>query len=99
MRGGLDWTSGVCSTDLATSGSFTPTSTGTWCFRGEYGGNANYQSSFDGSATECFVVTKASTPISTTPADHTPELHTPPPHPSRLPLTKTRASPTRPILV
>lgn len=32
------------------------TLTGTWCFRGEYSGDANYQPSTDFAANECFVV-------------------------------------------
>jgi hypothetical protein len=43
----------------ATSGSFTPTSVGTWCFRGEYvpAAGSPYDPSTDHATTECFTVT------------------------------------------
>ena len=50
----------------ATSSPFTPTATGTWCFRGEYSGDTVYRSSSDFSATECFTATSAPTTLTTT---------------------------------
>ena len=59
---------GSTNTSSVSSGSFTPSSPGTWCFRGEYGGDSNYLSSFDSAVNECFTVTKASSSSVTTPA-------------------------------
>jgi hypothetical protein len=52
----------------ATSASVTPTSAGTWCFRGEYGGDGNYRASTDHSTTECFAVARAASRVATSPA-------------------------------
>jgi hypothetical protein len=49
-------TAGSGDTATATSGSFTPTSTGTWCFAAVYSGDSNYSSSSDQSSDECFTV-------------------------------------------
>ncbi len=47
-------------TATATSGSFTPTSTGYWCFAGVYSGDSNYNSSSDTSLGECVDVAPVS---------------------------------------
>jgi hypothetical protein len=52
----------------ASSDSYTPTQAGSYCFRAEYGGDGNYGGSKDGSATECFTVTSASSTTKTTPS-------------------------------
>jgi hypothetical protein len=44
-------------TSSATSAAFKPTSTGRYCFRGNYLGSTVYNASSDSSATECFTVT------------------------------------------
>jgi uncharacterized repeat protein (TIGR01451 family) len=49
----------------AASAGFTPMAAGTYCFRGEYSGDANYQPSSDGGSNECFVVTRALSHTST----------------------------------
>ncbi len=54
-------------TATATSGSFTPTSTGYWCFAGVYSGDSNYNSSSDTSIDECVDVTSAATTTVTSP--------------------------------
>ncbi|HEV8361562.1 MAG TPA: Ig-like domain-containing protein, partial [Candidatus Thermoplasmatota archaeon] len=76
-------TNGVCSSGgslvstealvdgAAASDTFTPTSAGTWCFRGEYSGDANYEPSSDSSAGECFTVAKADSSSATTPGSAT----------------------------
>ncbi len=56
-------------TATATSGSFTPTSTGYWCFAGVYSGDSNYNSSSDTSIDECVDVTPVPSSTVTTPAD------------------------------
>ena len=48
-------------TSSAPSASFTPTSTGYWCFAGDYSGDPNYAPSADNTTDECFDVTPAST--------------------------------------
>ena len=45
------------SSSTATSGPFTPDTVGTWCWRGEYSGDGNYDPATDASAGECFTVT------------------------------------------
>jgi hypothetical protein len=55
-------------TSSATSASFTPTSTGYWCFAGDYSGDSNYASSADNTTDECFDVTPASTTTVAAPA-------------------------------
>jgi photosystem II stability/assembly factor-like uncharacterized protein len=52
-------TAGGGATSTAQSVSFTPTSTGYWCFAGYYSGDSNYAASSDTSTDECFDVTKA----------------------------------------
>jgi len=53
----------------ATSDSFTPTSTGYWCFGGVYSGDSNYNGSSDTSSTdECVDVTEAGSTTVTTPS-------------------------------
>ena len=44
-------------TSNATSGAFTPTAVGRYCFRAEYGGSTIYNPSSDSGANECFTVT------------------------------------------
>ena len=51
----------------ATSASFTPTSTGWWCFDDSYPGDSNYSGSSDDSTDECFDVTPAGSSTSSTP--------------------------------
>jgi hypothetical protein len=58
-------------TSSATSTSFTPTSTGYWCFAGDYSGDSNYASSADNTTDECFDVTSASTTTVAAPATGT----------------------------
>jgi hypothetical protein len=55
-------------TSSAGSASFTPTSTGYWCFAGDYSGDSNYASSADNTTDECFDVTSASTTTVAAPA-------------------------------
>lgn len=52
-------TAGANDTSTAGSVSFTPTSTGYWCFAGVYSGDSNYNASSDTSTDECFDVTPA----------------------------------------
>ena len=52
-------TAGANNTATATSDSFTPTSTGTWCFAADYSGDTNYGASADTTADGCFDVTAA----------------------------------------
>jgi hypothetical protein len=49
-------TPGRANTSSATSPLFTPTATGTYCFRADYSGDSNYLASSDASPTECFGV-------------------------------------------
>ena len=58
---------GPSNTATASSVSFTPTSTGTWCFAADYSGDTNYSASADTSADECFDVTTINSPTVTTP--------------------------------
>lgn len=46
-------------TCTATSGQVTPSSTGRYCFRGEYGGNTIYDPNSDSGSNECFTVTNS----------------------------------------
>jgi hypothetical protein len=48
---------GTTYTSSATSAGFSPTATGTYCFRGDYLGSTVYKTSSDSSSTECFTVT------------------------------------------
>ncbi len=61
-------TAGAADTASATSASFTPTSTGYWCFAGYYSGDSNHSASADTSTDECFEVGTASASTFTTPA-------------------------------
>jgi hypothetical protein len=54
--GSAPLTPDVNNTASATSPDFTPSSPGTWCFRGEYSGGPGYSVSSDGSVSECFTV-------------------------------------------
>jgi hypothetical protein len=47
---------GVNGTSSATSAQFTPSVTGTYCFRADYGGSPGYTASSDSTTTECFSV-------------------------------------------
>ena len=58
---------GANDTATATSASFTPTSTGYWCFAGYYSGDSNYPANSDTSTDECFHVTAASSTAATSP--------------------------------
>src|SRR5688572_5393588 len=49
----------------ALSAKFTPTSVGTWCWRGEYSGDTTYPASSDSSVGECFSVTQLPASIAT----------------------------------
>ncbi|HMK63676.1 MAG TPA: Ig-like domain-containing protein, partial [Acidimicrobiales bacterium] len=62
---------GTGNTNVATSASFTPTSTGTWCFAAVYSGDSNYTGSSDDSTDECYDVSPGSTTNITTPANAT----------------------------
>ncbi len=57
----------------ATSGVFTPTAIGSYCFRADYSGDSIYNNSSDSSGTECFTVTtstSASSAQNWLPNDH-----------------------------
>jgi hypothetical protein len=56
---------GTTNTSEATSASTTPNAVGRWCFRGVYSGDDDYLGSTDSDASECFMVAKAPTTIST----------------------------------
>jgi hypothetical protein len=63
---------GANSTATATSGSFTPTSVGYWCFAGVYSPTGtSYLGSSDSTTDECVDVTAASTTTTTTPTHTT----------------------------
>jgi hypothetical protein len=64
--------SGSNGTATATSSSFTPTATGTWCFSATYSGDDNYSGSSDNvtgtpDPNECVLITAATSATSTTP--------------------------------
>jgi hypothetical protein len=64
--------SGSNGTATATSSSFTPTATGTWCFSATYSGDDNYSGSSDNvtgttNPNECVLITAATSATSTTP--------------------------------
>ena len=61
-------TAGDSDTSSASSVSFTPTSTGYWCFAAQYSGDSNYGTSSDTTTDECFDVTAATSSTTTTPA-------------------------------
>ncbi len=65
---------GILSGGTTTSPAFTPTALGSWCFRADYQGDVNYQSSSDGTGDECFTVTQADSTTVSTPADATIQL-------------------------
>ena len=60
-------TAGADDTSTATSASFTPPSTGEWCFAAVYSGDGNYDGSSDTTTDGCFDVTTASTSTVGTP--------------------------------
>ena len=61
-------TGGASNTSSASSVSFTPTSTGYWCFAAYYSGDSNYSTSNDSTTTDgCFDVTVASSSTTSTP--------------------------------
>ena len=57
--------SGTANPAEVTSASFTPTSTGYWCFAAVYSGDSNYAGSSDQTTDECFDVTAALPTITT----------------------------------
>ena len=63
--------SGTSNPGTVTSASFTPTSTGTWCFAAVYSGDSNYSASSDQSSDECYTVTAAGTSTSSAPTSST----------------------------
>ncbi len=63
--------SGTANPSSVTSTSFTPSSTGTWCFAAVYSGDSNYSGSSDQSSDECYTVTVAGSSTSTTPTNST----------------------------
>jgi hypothetical protein len=65
-------TAGSNDTSSASSVSFTPTSTGYWCFAAYYSGDSNYASSDDSTTTGgCFDVTGLPSSTTSTPTDST----------------------------
>ncbi len=63
--------SGTANPSSVTSTSFTPSSTGTWCFAAVYSGDSSYSGSSDQSSDECYTVTVAASSTSTTPTNST----------------------------
>ena len=63
--------------DSATSTSFTPNSTGTWCYAAVYSGDGNYNGSSDDSVDECFTVSQTSSSTVSTPTSSTAALDGP----------------------
>jgi hypothetical protein len=55
-------------TSTASSASFTPDATGTWCFAAVYGGDGNYTGSSDQGAGECFTVTGVGSSTTSSPS-------------------------------
>ncbi len=72
--GGTSIGSATLSGGAADSPSFTPTALGTYCYRTNYSGDANYLASADSSARECFTVTAADSETISTPADNSIQL-------------------------
>jgi hypothetical protein len=64
-------TTGNSDTSSASSASFTPSSTGYWCFSGVYSGDSNYGGSSDTTTDECVDVTAAASSTTTAPATPT----------------------------
>jgi len=58
---------GAAGTATATSPSYKPPATGTYCFLGVYSGDGNYAGGSDGSRDECFLVTMEPAVVVTTP--------------------------------
>jgi hypothetical protein len=71
VGGDAGLTPGPNDTATATSDAFTPTSTGIWCFGGDYSGDGNYGASSDTSTDECVDVTPAPTATTTVPTTGT----------------------------
>ena len=69
--GGTSLGSATLDGGTATGPSFTPGALGTYCFRADYAGDGNYLGSSDGSASECFTVTRAHSSASSKPAKAT----------------------------
>jgi hypothetical protein len=67
-------TAGPSDTATAHSVGFTPTSSGYWCFAGDYLGSSNYQASADATTDECFDVSLAPTKVTTAPIDSSIQL-------------------------
>ncbi len=59
---------GTTNPGTATSATFSPASTGYWCFASVYSGDSNYVSSSDTTTDGCFHVTAASSSITNSPA-------------------------------
>jgi hypothetical protein len=72
---GVSLTAGANSSSTATSASFTPSSTGYWCFKAVYSGDTNYATSADANSGECFDVTPAGSTTQSTPTLSTIVLH------------------------
>lgn len=66
---------GTTSDSKALSSAFNPTSTGTWCWRGEYSGDGLYPPDSDSSSGECFLVVDAE--IDASPLTFTNEVNDP----------------------
>ena len=71
VGGAVGVAAGANDTSTAGSASFTPISTGYWCFAAVYSGDSNYGTSSDASTDECFDVTAASTSTTTRPTSTT----------------------------
>jgi hypothetical protein len=59
---------GVSNPDTVTSGAFTPTGSGHWCFAALYSGDSNYATSSDTLTAECFTVTVATPTLTSAPS-------------------------------
>jgi hypothetical protein len=66
---------GTSATSEATSSAFVPTTTGTWCWRGDYSGDDSYPPASDSATSECFLVVDAQIDVS--PLTATNELNDP----------------------
>jgi hypothetical protein len=63
----METLSGTSNPDTVTSASFTPDSSGTWCFAAVYAGDGNYTGSSDQSSDECYTVISVGSTTSSTP--------------------------------
>ena len=62
----VDVVAGAGNASKATSASFTPSATGTWCFAAYYSGQDNYAASSDTGSDECFSVNPAEVTLAST---------------------------------